>query len=114
MARGDRRLGRVIHSAWLKGAQFDGWGDQFQYKLWEEAFRETGIEPGFYTRERPAAEILPWSHINSGIDPEFLAAEDLKAVRESPTADCRNNHCTNCGVCPGLQVTPKIVGENHG
>jgi radical SAM family uncharacterized protein len=114
MARGDRRLGRAILAAWQKGAQFDGWGDQFNYELWSEAFRATGINPGFYTRERDKDEILPWSHINSGIDPEFLALEDLKAGQESPTADCRNDLCTNCGVCPGLQVTPKIMGGNHG
>jgi radical SAM family uncharacterized protein len=114
MARGDRRLGRAIFTAWQNGAQFDGWGDQFKYELWTEAFRSTGIDPASYTRERNAAEILPWSHINSGIDPEFLAEEDRRAGQEIFTADCRTNVCTNCGVCPGLQVAPKIVGGNHG
>lgn len=120
MARGDRRLGRVIYNAWQKGAQFDGWGDQFKYELWQEAMRDAGIEPAFYTRERDAGEILPWSHLDSGIDPEFLAAENRRADEEMPTIDCRNNPCANCGVCPGLRVTPKIVdrhrreGKNHG
>lgn len=114
MARGDRRLGRAILTAWQNGAQFDGWGDQFKDEIWSEAFRAVKIDPGFYTRERASDEILPWSHIDSGIDPEFLAAEDRKANQESPTADCRNDLCTNCGVCPGLQVKPKIVGGNHG
>lgn len=114
MARGDRRLGRAILTAWRKGAQFDGWGDRFNYELWMEAFRAMGINPDFYTRERAKDEILPWSHIDSGIDPEFLALEDRKANQENPTADCRSDLCTNCGVCPGLQVTPEIIGESHG
>lgn len=120
MARGDRRLGAVICNAWRKGARFDSWGDQFKYELWQDAFRDAGMDPGFYTRERDADEILPWSHINSGIDPEFLAAEDRKADEAIPTGNCRNNPCTNCGVCPGLQVKPKIMdrhcseAENHG
>jgi radical SAM family uncharacterized protein len=114
MARGDRRLSRAILAAWQNGAQFDGWGEQFNFELWMEAFRMTKIDPGFYTRERSGEEILPWSHIDGGVSLEFLAAENQKADQELPTPDCRNDLCTNCGVCPGLQVNPKIVGGNHG
>ena len=113
MARGDRRLGRAILTAWQNGAQFDGWSEQFNFELWSKAFQETGIDPDNYTRSREYDEILPWSHIQSGVASSFLIAEDQKAMQELSTPDCRNNVCAKCGVCSVLQVNPRIVGGNH-
>lgn len=113
MARGDRRLGQAILTAWQNGAQFDSWGEQFNFELWSKAFRETGIDPDNYTRSRAYDEILPWSHLQSGVDSAFLIAEDQKAVLELSTPDCRNHVCSKCGVCSALQVKPHIVGEDH-
>jgi radical SAM family uncharacterized protein len=111
LARGDRRLGRVIKAAWEDGAQFDGWSDQFQYGLWLETFDRFNLDPDFYTRSRDYSEVLPWSHIQSGVNSEFLRNEDAKAERELTTADCRNQNCASCGVCPALGVIPRLAGE---
>lgn len=111
MARGDRRLSKIIHQAWQKGAQFDGWNDQFRPEIWWEAFRANGIDPDFYTRERSYDEILPWSHLNAGLSTEFLKAENERADQALPTADCRELSCAACGVCPGLKVAKRIVGD---
>ncbi len=113
MARGDRRIGGVILRAWEKGAQFDSWGDQFNYDLWREAFQDKGVDPNFYTRERSYEEILPWWHINSGVSIDFLKNEDQKANHEQTTEDCRDFSCTQCGVCSNLQVNPRIIGGDH-
>jgi radical SAM family uncharacterized protein len=110
-ARGDRRLGRAIKAAWEAGAQFDSWNDQFQYGLWLETFARIGLDPDFYTRRRDYAEVLPWSHIQSGVSPEFLRNEDAKAELALATADCRNFDCGSCGVCPALGVTPRLAGD---
>ena len=48
LARGDRRLGAVIESAWKRGALFDGWNDQFDFSLWQAAFEECSLEMGFF------------------------------------------------------------------
>ena len=42
-ARGDRRLGRIILSAWKKGARFDSWSEQFNMEAWKKAFEEEGL-----------------------------------------------------------------------
>jgi radical SAM family uncharacterized protein len=108
-ARGDRRLGRAIKEAWRQGAQFDSWGDQFHYQIWLETLRKCGLDPDWYTRSRDYDEILPWSHLNSGISPEFLQSEDRKADQAKLTGDCRAN-CVSCGVCPSLGVKPSLAG----
>jgi len=64
IARGDRRLADVIEAAWRAGARFDGWNEHFRYDLWEKAFADCGIDPGFYAhRARDPSELLPWDHI---------------------------------------------------
>ena len=98
-ARGDRRLGKVIHRAWQMGAVFDGWSEHFNYAVWQRAFEEAGIEPDFYARrQRPLDEILPWQHIDSGISPDFLKREYRAAMAEELTADCRSETCNACGL----------------
>lgn len=111
MARGDRRLSKIIRQAWQMGAGFDGWNDQFKPEIWWETFRANGIDPDFYTRERSYDEILPWSHLNAGLSTQFLKAENERADQALPTADCRERSCAACGVCPGLKVAKRIVGD---
>lgn len=110
MARGDRRLSKIILQAWQKGAQFDGWSDQFKAGLWWESFREHGIEPSFYTRRRSYDEVLSWSHLNTGLTADFLKNENEKAEKAELTPDCRKLSCTDCGVCTGLKVAKRIAG----
>jgi radical SAM family uncharacterized protein len=113
-ARGDRRLGSIIYQAWKKGAQFDGWSDQLQYQLWMDAFTANDLNPDFYTRERQFDEILPWSHIHSGISADFLKKEYDRAVDAVLTPDCRTAACSNCGVCSTLNIKKSIAGESNG
>ena len=76
MARGDRKIGKVIQRAWELGCRFDAWSELYDHAKWLQAFKDCGIEPGFYAyRERPLDEILPWSHINAGVTEEFLKKE---------------------------------------
>jgi len=76
LSRGDRRLGKIIYSAWQKGAKMDSWSDFFAYPLWEEAFRENGTDIiDLATKTYPLDIPLPWSHIATGIKPEFLKDE---------------------------------------
>lgn len=106
-ARGDRRLSRLLVSAYHKGCRFDGWSDQFRYDLWAAALAEEGLDPDFYTlRPRDIREPLPWDHIDSGVTKTFLAAEWENATRGAFTADCRVDDCNQCGVCDFEQIEP--------
>lgn len=97
-ARGDRKTGKLLYEAWKLGCKLDGWTEHFKEELWEQAFINTGISKDFYTlRERSYDEILPWSHIDSGVSYEFLKNENEKAKLASITHDCRHG-CVNCGI----------------
>ncbi|MFA5629432.1 MAG: TIGR03960 family B12-binding radical SAM protein [Dehalococcoidales bacterium] len=99
ISRGDRRLGKVIYSAWQMGACFDGWGEHFKFDVWMDAFRKEGIDPYFYThRERLPDEPLPWGHIDTGVSLNFLKREYKRAIEEKETADCRDHACNICGI----------------
>ncbi len=108
-ARGDRRLSKLLVAAFEKGCRLDGWSDQFNFNLWQEAFEETGIDPDFYTtRNRSLTEPKPWDHIDSGVDPQFFETEFQKAVDMALTPDCREGGCTGCGVCDFKQIRPVL------
>ncbi|MBP3441773.1 MAG: TIGR03960 family B12-binding radical SAM protein [Clostridia bacterium] len=97
LARGDRRLSKVIELAWKKGCKFDSWDDQFKYDKWMEAFEEVGLDPKFYAnRRRDFDEILPWDHLDYGISKNFLINENKKAHKSITTPHCRIK-CAGCG-----------------
>jgi len=79
-SRGCRRVTEALIKAYEKGCKFDGWSEHFNYKLWEEAFSETGVDIDFYTtRKRSYDEIMPWDIIDSSITKEFLIRENERA-----------------------------------
>ena len=105
MSRGDRRLGKVIYRAWELGSVFDAWNEHFNEENWRRAFKEAGLEPGFYAqRERSAEEILPWGHIDVGVTTAFLKREYQRALKGEGTPDCRDEACNACGLEQWLAV----------
>jgi radical SAM family uncharacterized protein len=67
MARGDRRLGRVIRLAWEGGCRFDGWDEKYKLEPWLSAFQAAGLDPAVYAhRSFAPGEVLPWQHISCG------------------------------------------------
>ena len=98
LARGDRRICRVLEYAHQLGCHFDGWNEYFSYKNWMKAFEMAGLDPAFYAnRERAEDEVLPWDHIDAGVTKEFLLREKHKAERGETTPDCRKG-CQGCGL----------------
>lgn len=97
LARGDRRLGKVMLDAWKLGCKFDSWDDKFNFDSWMKAFEMNGIDPFFYTkRRRPFDEILPWDHLDYGVSRKFLENENKKAHENKTTPHCRIK-CAGCG-----------------
>jgi radical SAM family uncharacterized protein/radical SAM-linked protein len=110
-ARGDRRLGALLLKARQLGCRFDGWGEHFDFRKWQDAFAAAGIDPLFYHRRRDFDEILPWDHLDCGVTKEFLYEEWGKSLSGSATVDCRNGSCSGCGVCDFKRVQTRLVGE---
>ena len=94
---GDRRLGKVIETAWRKGETLSAWEDYFDLNRWMEAFEECGLDPHFYAnRRRSEDEILPWSMISCGVAPGYLKREHALSYEGVTTPDCRT-YCNACG-----------------
>ncbi len=98
IARGDRRLAKVIVRAWELGARFDGWTEHFKFDVWKKAFEDCGLDIAFFAnRKRELTEILPWQHIDCGVSKEFFIRERKNAEKEITSANCREK-CLHCGV----------------
>ena len=97
LARGDRRLGKVLELAFRKGAHLDAWSEYFDLSRWEEAFSACGLDPAFYAnRVRLREEILPWSVISCYVSDQYLWRQRELAYQSVPTPDCRTQ-CSGCG-----------------
>jgi len=107
-ARGDRRLGKVLEKAVATGCRFDGWTEHFNFERWLEAFQACGIDPGWYLRGREENEILPWDHLDSGIDKAFFLEERKKAGLGVTTPDCRFSRCSHCGICDFQEIRNRL------
>ncbi len=97
LARGDRRLGKVLLDAYKLGCKFDSWDDRFDFDAWMRAFEINNIDPYFYTRrQRDYDELLPWDHLDFGVTKQFLKRESEKARQGKTTPHCRIK-CAGCG-----------------
>ena len=97
ISRGDRRLCRVIETAWRKGEHLSAWAEYFSLDRWLEAFEECGLDPHFYAnRKREKDELMPWAMISSGVTEQYLWREHERCYQSVTTPDCRT-HCNGCG-----------------
>ncbi len=112
-SRGGRELWPVLLKARSLGCAFDAWSDRFDYKLWQQAFTETGfVLDTLVVRDFSNAGLLPWSHINCRVSEKFLRRERDKALAEQTTADCRFTECHGCGVCRPEENLKNINSED--
>ena len=116
VGRGDRRLGSVVKRAWELGAGMDAWWESLDraHAAWTEAIEEAGlggkyrdVEQGhfFWQDDIPnpddslAKLPLPWDHLDTGIDKQWLWDDLQKALQEATVPDCSFDGCSHCGVC---------------
>jgi radical SAM family uncharacterized protein len=104
LSRGDRRVGRIIKQVWLDGGRFDGWSEHFSFTRWmnaaQVALADEPVDVDWYTtRERQREEVLPWDHLDSGLDKDWLWQDWQDALSEVEVEDCRWTPCFDCGVC---------------
>ena len=123
VGRGDRRLAAVVKRAWELGAGMDSWWENLDkaYGAWEQAIAEADLtwkyrlvengewnifkEQGARSKEQGEGSgdaldaPLPWDHLNTGIDKQWLK-DDLKRALDAATVpDCAFDGCSHCGVC---------------
>ena len=117
LSRGDRRVGAVIEQVWRDGGRFDGWSEHFSYDRWmqaaEKVFADQPVDVDWYTiRERDLTEVLPWDHLDSGLDKEWLWADWQDALNEVEVDDCRWTPCFDCGVCDHMGTEIQVGPTN--
>ncbi|MDH4222135.1 MAG: TIGR03960 family B12-binding radical SAM protein [candidate division Zixibacteria bacterium] len=79
LGRGDRKLGKVIYSAWKNGAKLDAWTEHFDYDFWLKAFEENKVKAEDYLMSRNLEEVLPWEYITRDLTKNFLIRERGRA-----------------------------------
>jgi radical SAM family uncharacterized protein len=118
LSRGDRRVGKVIKAVWDDGGRFDGWSEHFSFTRWmkaaDEALADQPVDVDWYTtRDRDNNEVLPWDHLDSGLDRDWLWEDWQDALTETEIDDCRWTPCFDCGVCPqmGTEIQAGPTGQ---
>lgn len=119
VGRGDRRLGAVVRRAWELGAGMDAWWESLDraFEAWTTAIDEAGlswkyrqVEQGewniFADEQHPSEQgstnleaPLPWDHIDTGIDKQWLIDDLQRALEAATVPDCSFDGCSHCGVC---------------
>jgi radical SAM family uncharacterized protein/radical SAM-linked protein len=116
VGRGDRRLAAVVRRAWELGAGMDSWWESLDraFNAWTQAIDEAGlswkyrqVEAGEWNMMDPdsgdhASHLeapLPWDHLDTGIDKQWLQADLKRALEAATVPDCSFEGCSHCGVC---------------
>jgi radical SAM family uncharacterized protein/radical SAM-linked protein len=121
VGRGDRRLGAVVRRAWEMGAGMDSWWENLEqaFAAWGEAIAASDltwkyrkVENGEWnvmegltdsdslTRTQDSLhEPLPWDHIDTGIDKQWLIEDLQRALEAATVPDCSFEGCSHCGIC---------------
>lgn len=125
VGRGDRRLAPVIRRAWELGAGMDSWWESLDraFAAWTDAIAEVGltwkyrqVENGEWNLfedldhlskiQNSKSEIqnlyntpLPWDHLDTGIDKQWLKDDLQRALEAATVPDCSFEGCSHCGVC---------------
>ncbi len=113
LSRGDRRVGRVIERVWREGGKFDGWSEYFSYERWmisaDSELAPFGVDVAWFTtRERDYDEVLPWDHLDAGLDRDWLWEDWQDSLDGVSVEDCRWTPCFDCGVCPEMGTEIQI------
>ena len=89
LARGDRRLGKVLAACALDRGS----------KSFKSEMKRAGLDMDDCNyRERNFEDYLPWSHLDMGLRNGYLEQEWQRAVDEAYTPPCMEG-CKRCGVC---------------
>ncbi len=111
-SRGDRRLAKLMEHAWQAGARLDGWDEHFNLSRWQQAAKLCQLDLNDFLQAREKDDILPWEHLQTGVDRQFLEEELTKAKEEIYTPDCRYHACQKCGLCDFKTLFPVVYNRS--
>ena len=97
LARGDRRIGKVLLNVYNKGGIFESWTEYFKYENWATAYEEEGVDYTCYLNEHDMSGNSCWEFIDIGVDKAFFVSERQKAYKDECTGGCQEK-CKGCGL----------------
>jgi len=88
LARGDRRLARVLLNMADSGIS------------WKQALKQQGLDETLWaTRQYARTSPMPWLIIDQRIGADYLWTEYCRGFEEKATPACDTQICRRCGVC---------------
>ncbi|HEY9689059.1 MAG TPA: TIGR03936 family radical SAM-associated protein, partial [Coleofasciculaceae cyanobacterium] len=141
IGRGDRRLAPVVRRAWELGAGMDSWWESLEraFGAWQQAIEEAGLDWKYRQVEAgewnafgegeaapgaidPAVLLdrpVPWDHLDSGVDKQWLKEDLQRALEAATVPDCSFDGCSHCGVCgydfgTNVVVPPPVIPVFQG
>ncbi len=120
LCRGDSRFAWLLERAVDLGARFDGWDEMFNEKIWDEVLKDVDIPSELDAIPDDAR--LPWDHVLTGVDPQFLKAQRDLSRAAATTGRCgrfvsQSNQkvefiCNGCGLaCPPSSLPVNVLRE---
>jgi radical SAM superfamily enzyme YgiQ (UPF0313 family) len=88
LARGDRRLGRVLASM-----------GKTTLREWERALQAEDLAQEDYLAQRSPGEPLPWSVVDTGVSQAYFTWDLRRALRDDLTQPCPPAGCLKCNAC---------------
>jgi radical SAM superfamily enzyme YgiQ (UPF0313 family) len=88
LARGDRRIAEALIRV-----------ERPTLGVWRSSLAEAGLFASEFLRERGSDELLPWDLVQTGVKPDYLRAEALRAGAARISAACPPDGCATCGAC---------------
>jgi radical SAM superfamily enzyme YgiQ (UPF0313 family) len=88
LARGDRKLGRVLARM-----------GKTTLREWGRALEAEGLSQEDYLRARALDEELPWSVVDTGVSQAYFAWDVRRAFRDDLTRACPPSGCLKCNAC---------------
>jgi radical SAM family uncharacterized protein len=83
LCRGSRGVARAVLAAWRRGARLDAWNEHWNWELWQEAIRESGVvlDDVIHTALCPRRP-TPWSHIRCHLGEEYFRRQRDQMLAE--------------------------------
>lgn len=90
LARGDQKLGVIIDKVLNKGSTIG---------VWRKVIKDENLVNKYLTK-KDYNDPLPWDHITTGINKQYLYQEFKNYLKSELTTDkCSKEFCRICGIC---------------
>jgi len=112
VARGGREIAPLIEEVWRTSQGAVAYMDNFDDSCWNTAADKLNLNlEGLINTTTDQRKPLPWDHLHTGVDKDWLLDEAAAALDGSFTPDCAFDDCSNCGACDNLDINIHLATD---